>query len=133
MNRYHLLVDKDGSVKQAGGFIIQLMPFTPDDVIERLEKKISEIKSVTEMLEDGNSPEEILDIILGEFGVEINDIIPTAFRCDCSKERVERALSTLRKKDLDDLIADGEAIEVKCQFCNHAYQFTVDELKEMRG
>lgn len=128
-----VLVDKDGSVKQAGGFIIQLMPFTPDEVIERLEKKISEIKSVTEMLEDGNSPEEILDIILGEFGVEINDIIPTAFRCDCSKERVERALSTLRKKDLDDLIADGEAIEVKCQFCNHAYQFTVDELKEMRG
>ena len=128
-----VLVEKDGSVKQAGGFIIQLMPFTPDDVIERLEKKISEIKSVTEMLEDGNSPEEILDIVLGEFGLDINDTIPTAFRCDCSKERVSGALATLRKKDLDDLIAEDETIEVRCQFCNHAYQFTVDELKEMRG
>lgn len=123
-----VLVEKDGSVKQAGGFIIQLMPFTPDDVIDRLEKKITEMKSVTEMLEDGNSPEEILENILGEFGLNITDTMPTAFRCDCSKERVARALSTLRKKDLDDLISDGESIEVKCQFCNHAYQFTVEDL-----
>ena len=128
-----VLVEKDGSVKQAGGFIIQLMPFTPDDVIERLEKKITSIKSVTEMLEDGNSPEEILENILGEFGLNITDTMPTAFRCDCSKERVARALSTLSKKDLDDLISDGESIEVKCQFCNHAYQFSVEELKDLRG
>ena len=128
-----VLVEKDGSVKQAGGFIIQLMPFTPDEVIDKLEKKISEMKSVTEMLEDDNTPEQILENVLGEFGVEITDIMPTAFRCDCSKERVARALSTLRKKDLDDLINDGEAIEVKCQFCNHAYQFSVEDLKELRG
>ena len=127
-----VLVEKDGSVKQAGGFIIQLMPFTPDDVIDRLEKKISEIKSVTEMLEDGNTPEQILDIILGEFGVEITDTIPTAFRCDCSKERVSRAIATLNRKDLDDIINDGESIEVKCQFCNHAYEFTIDDLKNLR-
>lgn len=127
-----VLVDKDGSVKQAGGFIIQLMPFTSDEVIDKLEKKISEIKSVTEMLEDGNTPEQILEIVLGEFGVEITDIMPTAFRCDCSKERVSRAISTLSRKDLDDIINDGEAIEVKCQFCNRAYQFSVEDLKEMR-
>lgn len=127
-----VLVDKDSSVKQAGGFIIQLMPFTQDDVIERLEKKITEIASVTEMLEDGNTPEQILEIILGEFGLEITDTIETGFRCDCSKERVSRAISTLSKKDLDDIINDGEAIEVKCQFCNKAYHFEVDELKEMR-
>ncbi len=127
-----VLVEKDGSVKQAGGFIIQLMPFTPDDVIDRLEKKIGEIKSVTEMLEDGNSPEEILEIILGEFGLEITDTMPTAFRCDCSKDRVARAISTLSHKDLDDIINDGESIEVKCQFCNHAYQFSIEDLKEMR-
>lgn len=127
-----VLVDKDQSVKQAGGFIIQLMPFTPDDVVERLEKKITEIASVTEMLEDGNTPEQILENILGEFGLEITDTIETGFQCDCSKERVSRAIATLSKKDLDDIINDGEAIEVKCQFCNKAYNFDVDELKEMR-
>ena len=127
-----VLVDVDGSVKQAGGFIIQLMPFTPDEVIDKLEKKISEIKSVTEMLEEGNTPEQILEIVLGEFGVEITDTIPTAFRCDCSKERVSRAIATLSRKDLDDIINDGESIEVKCQFCNHAYEFTIEDLKELR-
>ena len=127
-----VLVDVDGSVKQAGGFIIQLMPFTSDEVIEKLENKIREIASVTEMLEQGMTPEQILEIILGDFGLEITDTLPAAFQCDCSKERVSRAISTLSKKDLDDIINDGEAIEVKCQFCNKAYHFEVDELKEMR-
>lgn len=128
-----VLVDKDLSVRQAGGFIIQLMPFTSDEVVEKLEKKITEIASVTEMLEDGKTPELILEEILGEFGVEITDKIPTAFSCDCSKEKVSRAIATLSKKDLDDIIGDGESIEVKCQFCNKAYEFTVEELKEMRA
>ena len=127
-----VLVDKDLSVKQAGGFIIQLMPFTSEEVVEKLEKKITEIASVTEMLEAGKTPELILEEILGEFGLEITDKIPTAFRCDCSKERVSRAIATLSKKDLNDIIGDGESIEVKCQFCNKAYEFTVEELKEMR-
>lgn len=127
-----VLVDKDLSVKQAGGFIIQLMPFTSDEVVEKLEKKITEIASVTEMLEAGKTPELILEEILGEFGLEITDKVPTAFQCDCSKERVSRAIATLSKKDLNDIIGDGESIEVKCQFCNKAYEFTVDELKEMR-
>lgn len=127
-----VLVDKDSSVKQAGGFIIQLMPFTQDEIIDKLEKKITEIASVTEMLEAGNTPEQILEIILGEFGLEITDTVETGFCCDCSKERVSRAIATLSRKDLDDIIHDGEAIEVKCQFCNKAYHFDVDELKGMR-
>ncbi len=127
-----VLVDKDQSVRQAGGFIIQLMPFTPDDVIDKLEKKIQEIDSVTEMLDRGLSPEQILEEILGEFGLEFTDKIDTGFNCDCSKEKVSRALSTLSKKDLDSIIADGESIEVKCQFCNTAYEFSVDDLKEIR-
>lgn len=126
-----VLVDVDGSVKQAGGFIVQLMPFTPDEVIDKLEKKISEIDSVTQMLDRGLTPEEILDEILGEFGVEITDKMPTAFVCDCSKEKVSRALSTISKKDMNDIINDGESIEVKCQFCNTAYTFEIDELKEI--
>lgn len=127
-----VLVDRDGSVKQAGGFIIQLMPFTSDEIIEKLEKKIGEIDSVTNMLEKGLTPEGILEEILGEFGVVVNDTMPTEFRCDCSKERVSRALSTISKKDLDSIINDGESIEVKCQFCNTAYRFEIDELKKFR-
>lgn len=127
-----VLVDTDHSVRQAGGFIIQLMPFTPEDVVERLEKKITEIDSVTEMLEAGNTPEQILEIILGEFGLKITDTIDASFRCECSKERVSQAVATLSRKDLDDIIGEGEAIEVKCQFCNKAYHFDIEELKEMR-
>lgn len=127
-----VLVDKDGSVIQAGGFIIQLMPFTPDDVIEKLEKRIAQIDSVTKMLERGLTPEGILEDILGEFGVEFTDTIPAAFKCDCSKEKVSGALATLSKKDMQDIINDGESIEVKCQFCNSAYKFEVEELKELR-
>ena len=128
-----VLIDTDGSVKQAGGFIIQLMPFTPDDVIEKLEKRIGEISSVTEMLEKGLTPEEILEEILGEMNLVVTDTIPAAFSCDCSKEKVSRALATISKKDLEDIINDGESIEVKCQFCNKAYRFGIDELKEIRG
>ena len=127
-----VLMNHDNTVRQAGGFIIQLMPFTPDEVVDRLEKKITEIDSVTQMLDRGLTPEQILEEILGDFGLEITDTTETRFHCDCSKERVSRALSTLSKKDLDSIIADGESIEVKCQFCNKAYEFTVDELKEMR-
>ena len=128
-----VLMNKDNTVRQAGGFIIQLMPFTEDAVIDALEQKIAQIASVTEMLEKGMTPEMILEEILGDFGLEISDKIPAAFECDCSKERVSRAISTLSKKDLDSIINDGEAIEVKCQFCNKAYHFDVDELKEMRS
>ena len=127
-----VLMNKENTVEQAGGFIIQLMPFTPEDVVDRLEKKITEIDSVTQMLDRGLTPEQILEEILGDFGLEITDTTETRFHCDCSKERVSRALSTLSKKDLDSIIADGESIEVKCQFCNKAYEFSVEELKELR-
>jgi len=128
-----VLMNKDNTVKQAGGFIIQLMPFTGDEIVEALEKKITEIKSVTEMLDSGMTPEQILEEILGEFGLEITDTIKTEFHCDCSKERVGRAIATLSKADLDDMIEDNEPIEVKCHFCNSAYNFSVEELKELRG
>ena len=128
-----VLVDKDGSVKQAGGFIIQLMPFTSDEVIEKLEKRIGEIDTVTNMLERGLDTKGILEEILGDFGLEITDTLDAKFYCDCSKERVARALATINKKDLDDIINDGESIEIKCQFCNKAYNFEIEELKEIRN
>lgn len=128
-----VLMNRDNTVRQAGGFIIQLMPDTSDEVIGKLEKRIGEIDSVTVMLERGLSPEGILEDILGELGVEFTDTMPAAFVCDCSKEKVSRALSTLSRKDLDSIIQDGESIEVKCQFCNTAYTFEIDELKEIRA
>lgn len=127
-----VLMNRDNTVRQAGGFMIQLMPFTADAVIERLEKRIGEIDSVTAMLERGLTPEGILEEILGEFGLEVLDTLPAAFVCDCSKERVSRALAAIRREDLDSIINDGESIEVKCQFCNKAYTFDIEELKEIR-
>ena len=127
-----VLMNKDNTVKQAGGFIIQLMPFTSDEIIDKLEKRIAEIDSVTMMLERGLTPEGILEEILGDFGLEIVDTVTSANVIDCTKERESRALSTISKKDLDSIINDGESIEVKCQFCNKAYNFDIDELKELR-
>ena len=83
------------------------------------------------MLDRGLSPEKILEEILGDFGMTVYEPEPVAFSCDCSKERVKRALATISKKDLDSMINDGESIEVKCQFCNKAYTFEIDELKEL--
>lgn len=127
-----VLMNPDNIVKQAGGFILQLMPDAPDDVIEKLEKKITEIDSVTMMLDRGLTPEKILEEILGEFDLTMYEPQQTAFACDCSKDRVRRALATIHKSDLDSIINDGESIEVKCQFCNKAYTFEIDELKELR-
>jgi molecular chaperone Hsp33 len=126
-----VLMNKNNTVKQAGGFIIQLMPFTSDEIIDALEKKISEISSVTELLEQGHTPESLLEHILGDFGVEITEKIPAAFYCNCSKERVHKAIVSIGKKDLQEMIDDGEPIEVKCHFCNTAYTFSIDELKEI--
>ncbi|MCD7765552.1 MAG: Hsp33 family molecular chaperone HslO [Lachnospiraceae bacterium] len=120
-----------GQVRQAGGFIIQLMPYTSDEIIDRLEQKISEIRPVTAMLDDGMSPEAILEELLGEFGLEITETIPTRYHCDCSRERIERALISLGKKELEEMIADGEPIEVNCQFCDKKYQVSVEELQEL--
>ena len=126
-----VLMDKGNTVRQAGGFIIQLMPFTSDEVIDRLEAKLSEVESVTTMLDGGMTPEQILEELLGEFGLEINDTIPTKYHCNCSRERIEKALISIGKKDLQEMIDDGEPIEVGCQFCNKKYQVTVDELKSL--
>ncbi len=127
-----VLVDTDNTVRQAGGFIIQLMPFTSDEIIDKLEKRLAEIDSVTTMLERGLTPEGILEEVLGDLGVEVMDTMPCEFYCDCSKDKVSRALATLSRKDLDSIINDGESIEVKCQFCNTAYNFTIEDLKKLR-
>lgn len=128
-----VLVDTDCSVRRAGGFMIQLMPQAGEDVIAHLERKIPQLAPVTEMLEQGFTPEQILEELLGGLGLEVTERIPAQFACNCSKERVRKALVSIPKKDLCSMADDGEPIEVKCQFCNTAYQFAVEELREMAG
>ncbi len=124
-----VLMDKNNTVKQAGGFIIQLMPFTEDEIIDRLERKLAAMKPVTAMLEEGNTPEQILEIVLGDLGLEITDNMPVRFHCNCSKERVEKVLASLGKKELQKLIEEGKDVELNCHFCNTNYIFGVDELR----
>lgn len=126
-----VLMNKDNTVRQAGGFIIQLMPGASEAIISSLEDKLKEITSITTLLDVGNTPEMILKYILGDFGLEINDKIPVQFHCNCSKDRVEKALISVGKRDIQEMIDDGKPIEVNCHFCNHNYTFDVEELKEI--
>lgn len=124
-----VLMNKNNTVKQAGGFIIQLMPFAEEDIIDKLEKKIQEITSITSLLDQNMTPEMILDYVLGEFGLEIMDTMPTKFYCNCTKERVEKAIISIGKKEIQEMIEENKPIEVNCHFCNTQYKFTIPELK----
>ena len=126
-----VLMEKDNTVRQAGGFIIELMPFVEDSVVDRLEKKLSSVDSVTSYLDRGFTPEQLLDEFLGEFGLEILDKMPIQFTCNCTKSRVEKALISIGGKELQEMIDEGKSIEVNCQFCNKHYEFSVDELKKL--
>ncbi len=128
-----VLMNKDNTVKCAGGFIIQLMPFCSEELIEKLEENIKGLRPVTDMLDAGMSPEDMLREVLSGLDVEILETYPTGYKCDCSKAKVERSLISISIDDIKEIIADGKPIEVKCQFCNEAYNFTIDELKKLRG
>ena len=127
-----VLMNKENTVRQAGGFIIQLMPFAEEKVIAALEQKIQNVTSVTAMLDAGNTPEQILENLLGDLGVEFTDTMETRFHCNCSKERVSKAIISIGKKELQNMIDDGEEIEVNCHFCNTNYKFSVEELEALK-
>ena len=126
-----VLMEKDNTVKQAGGFILQLMPFTEEEVINRLEENLKRVTSVTGMLEEGKTPEGILETLLDGFDIEINDRVPTQFHCNCSKERVEKALISIGRKEIQEMIDEGKEIEMNCHFCNKNYKFSVEDLKRI--
>lgn len=126
-----VLMEKDNTVRCAGGFIVQVMPFIEEDVLSKLEENIQNIQSVTAMLDNGHTPEEMLNHVLEGLDVEITDTLPAKFDCNCSKERIEKAIISVGKKEIQEMIDDGKDIEVKCHFCNTAYTFSVDELKEL--
>ena len=126
-----VLMNKENTVRQAGGFIIQLLPGASDEMIDNLEKKLGEITSITTLLDEGQTPEMILEHILGEFGLDIMERIPTRFHCNCDKSRVEKALISIGRKELQEMIDDGKNIDVNCHFCNKNYEFTVEDLKDL--
>jgi len=124
-----VLMDRGNTVKQAGGFIVQLMPFAEDVVIDKLEQNLAKVTSVTTMLDAGNTPEQMLEIILEGLDPVVTDVMPTKFECNCSKGRIEKVLISLGKKEIREMIDDGEEIQVNCHFCNTQYKFGVDELE----
>ena len=126
-----VLMKNDNTVKTAGGFIIQMMPFAEDATISQIEENLKHVTSVTELLDKGYTPEQLLEELLGNVGLEITDTMPTRFYCNCSKERVEQAVASVGKKDIQEMINDGKPIEVKCHFCNTAYHYSVEELKNI--
>jgi molecular chaperone Hsp33 len=128
-----VLMNKENTVRCAGGFIIQLMPFAEDSVIDRLEKKVSEIGSITKLLDQNMTPEMILEHILGDFGLELLDRLPASFACNCTKRRVEKAIISIGRKEINEMIEENKPIEVNCHFCNTHYQFSVEELKGLLG
>ncbi|MDO4306087.1 MAG: Hsp33 family molecular chaperone HslO [Eubacteriales bacterium] len=126
-----VLMNKDNTVRQAGGFIVQVMPFAEDAAIDRLERNVQNISSVTSLLEEGHTPESLLEKVLEGFDLEISDRMPAEFYCNCSKSRVEKALISIGRKDLNELIQEGKDVELNCHFCNSNYVFSVEELKEI--
>lgn len=126
-----VLMEKDNTVKCAGGFIIQMMPFAAEETIAKIEENLKNVTSVTELLDKGYTPQQILKELLGNVGLEITDTIPAQFYCNCSKERVEKAVASIGRKDIQEMIDEGEDIEVKCHFCNSAYNYTIEDLKQI--
>ena len=126
-----VLMNKDNTVKCAGGFIIQMMPFAEEETIAQIEENLKNVTSVTELLDRGFTPEQLLEELLGNLGLEITDTMPAQFFCNCSKERVEKAVISIGKKDIQEMIDEGKEIEVKCHFCNTGYTYTVEDLERM--
>lgn len=126
-----VLMERDNTVKQAGGFIIQLMPFATEELIDTLEKRLGDFSSITAELDKGKEPLDIIKDIFDGYDVVVTDELPTSWYCNCSKERYYNAVLSLGKKEIANLLEEGEPIEVNCQFCNSHYTFSTEELSDM--
>ena len=119
-----VLMEKDNTVRCAGGFIVQVMPFIEEDVLAKLESNIQKIQSVTAMLDNGHTPEEMLGQVLEGLDMEVTDTLDASFSCNCSKQRIEKAIISIGKKEIQSMIDEGKDIEVKCHFCNTCLLYT---------
>ena len=128
-----VLVDRDLSVKVAGGYLVQLLPGAPDEVIDALEAGIQRAGAVTKMLEAGLTPEDILGQVCGSLGVVFMETTEVSYKCYCSRERVESALISLGRKELTEIAEEGKPFDVECQFCDTVYTFTPDEILNLKN
>lgn len=130
-----VLVDRDLSIKHAGGFIIQLLPFASEETISKLENSLANVQSVTDYFNKGMTPKEMMRDIIGEkvFGTDImiEETVDTQYHCNCSRERVTKALISIGKDELKSMIDDGEPVNLHCDFCNTDYEFTIPEIQEI--
>ncbi len=124
-----VLVDTDGSIKHAGGFIIQLMPFASEETISMLEKTLAGMSSVTDHFAAGETPEELMRGLLGD--IEVEGELTPRYHCNCNRERVTKALISLGRDELDAMIAEGKPVTLHCDFCNKDYTFETDEIKKL--
>ncbi len=124
-----VLLNDDGTVKQAGGFIIQLLPDTTDDIIDSLEEALTKTPSLTKLLDQGNSLETIINNLFADLNLKVFDQTNTRFVCDCSRQRITKALISIGKQDLIEMISDQEDIEINCDFCNKKYLFSPADLQ----
>lgn len=125
-----VLVERDLTIKRAGGYLLQLLPGATEKEITQLEQNVSKLSSMTEMLENGHTVYEIIDMVLEGFDPNVLDETEVQYHCDCSRDRVERAYMSLGQEELQKIAAEQETVELKCQFCNRAYQFnTIDYIK----
>lgn len=122
-----VLVDVDQSVKASGGYIIQLLPGAPDDIIDRLEAGINKAGAVTKMLDSGMTAEQMLQAVMEDFELEILETTPVEYRCYCTRDRVTATLISLGKKEMEEIVQTGETIHIECQFCDTIYDFTPEE------
>ena len=126
-----VLVDRDRTVKVAGGYLIQLLPGAPDEGIDKVEAGIQRSGAVTKMLELGMTPEDILGQVLGDLGVTFLETTQVSYKCYCSRERVEGALISLGRQELTEIAQEGKPFPVECQFCDTVYEFTPEDVKEI--
>ncbi len=126
-----VLVDRDMSVKVAGGYLIQLLPGAPDETIDMVEQGIQRAGAVTKMLEAGLTPEDILGQVCGDLGVVFMETTQVSYKCYCSQERVEKALISLGKKELTEIAEEDKEFPVECQFCDTVYRFTPDDIRRL--
>lgn len=126
-----VLVDRDMTVKVAGGYLIQLLPGAPEETITVLERGIRQAGAVTPMLEQGMTPEDILGAVCGSLGVAFLETTTITYRCYCTRERVERALISLGKQELEEMASEGKEFPVDCQFCDRIYRFTPENIKKI--
>ena len=126
-----VLVDRDMTVKVAGGYLIQLLPGAPDEVVDKLEEGIRRAGAVTAMLEAGLTPEEMLGQVMGDLGVLFLETTPVAYKCYCSRERVTSALISLGREELTEIRDEGKTFPVECQFCDEIYSFTPEDITEL--